>query len=58
MLLEQVLHIMQHQDIPRSLCFFPTANLCTFALRYIREKGKYGGKAMQTFAKPTPQLYE
>ena len=36
MLIEQVLHIMQNQDYPRFLCFFPTANICIFALRYIR----------------------
>lgn len=35
MLVEQVLHIMQNQDNPRSLCFFSTANICIFALRYI-----------------------
>lgn len=51
MLVEQVLHIMQNQDYPRSLCFFPTANICIFALRYIRENGKYGVKVMQTFVK-------
>ena len=44
MLVEQVLHIMLNQDNPRSLCFFSTANICIFALRYIRENGKYGKK--------------
>lgn len=53
MLVEQVLHIMQNQDNPRSLCFFSTANICIFALRYIRGNGKYGRKVIQTFAKPS-----
>ena len=51
MLLEQVLHIMLNQDYPRSV-IISTANIWTFALRYISENGKYGGKVMQTFAKP------
>lgn len=46
MLVEQVLHIMQNQDYPRFLCSFPTANICIFALRYIRGNGKYGVKVM------------
>lgn len=49
MLVEQVLHIMQNlqnQDYPRFLCLFSTANICIFALRYIRESGKYGVKVM------------
>ena len=53
MLVEQVLHIMQNQDNPRFLCLFSTANICIFALRYIRESGKYGVKVMQTFVKPS-----
>lgn len=53
MLVEQVLHIMQNQDYPRFLCLFSTANKCIFALRYIRESGKYGVKVMQTFVKPS-----
>lgn len=53
MLVEQVLHIMQNQDYPRFLCLFSTANICIFALRYIRGNGKYGVKVMQTFAKPS-----
>ena len=53
MLVEQVLHIMQNQDYPRFLCLFSTANICIFALRYIRENGKYGVKVMQTFVKPS-----
>lgn len=53
MLVEQVLHIMQNQDYPRFLCFFSTTNICIFALRYIRENGKYGVKVMQTFVKPS-----
>ena len=44
MLVEQVLHIMQNQDYPRFLCLFSTANICIFALRYIRGNGKYGKK--------------
>ena len=52
MLVEQVLHIMQNQDYPR-FCSFSTANICIFALRYIRESGKYGRKVMRTFAKPS-----
>ena len=52
-LLEQVLHIMQNQDYPRFLCLFSTANICIFALRYIRGNGKYGVKVIQTFAKPS-----
>uniref|UniRef100_UPI004024DA02 hypothetical protein n=1 Tax=Prevotella sp. TaxID=59823 RepID=UPI004024DA02 len=44
---------MQNQDYPRFLCSFPTANICIFALRYIRENGKYGVKVMQTFVKPS-----
>lgn len=51
MLLEQVLHIMLNQDYPRSV-IVSTANIWTFALRCISENGKYGGKVMQTFAKP------
>lgn len=51
MLVEQVLHIMQNQDNPRFLCLFSTANICIFALRYIRGNGKYGVKVMQTFVK-------
>ena len=50
-LLEQVLHIMQNQDYPRFFVFFSTANICIFALRYIRGNGKYGVKVMQTFVK-------
>ena len=53
MLVEQVLHIMQNQDYPRFLCLFSTANICIFALRYIRESEKYGVKVMQTFVKPS-----
>ena len=58
MLVEQVLHIMQNQDYPRFLCFFSTANICIFALRYIRESGKYGVKVMQAFVKPSSQPSE
>lgn len=58
MLVEQVLHIMQNQDYPRFLCFFSTVNICIFALRYIRESGKYGVKVMQTFVKPSSQPSE
>lgn len=43
-LVEQALHIMLNQDNPRSLVF-STANICIFALRYIREDGKYGEKS-------------
>ena len=57
MLVEQVLHIMQNQDYPR-FCIFSTANICIFALRYIRRNGKYGEKAMQTFVKPSSQPSE
>ena len=32
--------------------------LYKFALRYIRRNGKYGEKAMQTFAKPSSQPSE
>lgn len=46
MLVEQVLHIMQNQDYLRFLYFFPTANICIFALRYIRGNGKYSVKVM------------
>lgn len=58
MLVEQVLHIMQNQDYLRSLCFFSTANIRTFALHYIMENGKYGKKVIQTFAKPSSQPSE
>lgn len=58
MLVEQVLHIMQNQDYPRFLCLFSTANICIFALRYIRGNGKYGVKVMQTFVKPSSQPSE
>ena len=34
MLVEQVLHIMQNQDYPRSLCFFPTANISLIPQHY------------------------
>lgn len=44
MLVEQFLHIMLNQDDPRFLCFFSTANIYIFALRYIRENGKYEKK--------------
>ena len=57
MLVEQVLHIMQNQDYPL-FCIFSTANICIFALRYIRRNGKYGEKAMQTFVKPSSQPSE
>lgn len=57
MLVEQVLHIMQNQDYPRFLCFF-RPQIYIFALRYIRRNGKYGEKAMQTFAKPSSQPSE
>lgn len=53
MLVEQVLHIMLNQDYLRFFCFFSTTNICIFALRYIRESGKYGRKVIQTFAKPS-----
>ena len=42
---------MQNQDYLRFLCLFSTANICIFALRYIRGNGKYGVKVMQTFVK-------
>ena len=42
---------MQNQDYPRFFVFFSTANICIFALRYIRGNGKYGVKVMQTFVK-------
>lgn len=57
MLVEQVLHIMQNQDYPRFFCFF-RPQIYIFALRYIRRNGKYGEKAMQTFAKPSSQPSE
>ena len=57
MLVEQGLHIMQNQDYPR-FCVFSPANICIFALRYIRGNGKYGVKVMQTFAKPSSQSSE
>ena len=53
MSVEQVLHIMLNQDYPRFLCLFSTANICIFALRYIRENGKYEKKFIQTFAEPS-----
>ena len=59
MLVEQVLHIMQNQDYPRFFCaFFSTAKIYIFALRYIRENGKYGVKVIQTFVKPSSQPSE
>ena len=58
MFLEQVLHIMLNQDYISFFVLFSTANVGTFALRDIRENGKYGGKALQTFAKPSSQLSE
>ena len=58
MLLEQVLHIMLNQDYISFFVLFSTANVWTFALRYIRENGKYGEKAMQTFVKPSSQPSE
>ena len=50
MLVEQFLHIMLNQDDPH---FFSAANIYIFALRYIRENGKYGRKVIQTFVKPS-----
>ena len=44
MLVEQVLHIMQNQDYPRSLCFFRLQTYVLFALHYIMGNGKYGKK--------------
>lgn len=46
MFLEQVLHIMLDQDCSRSfsLCYFRPQMYELFALRYIRENGKDGGK--------------
>lgn len=59
MLVEQFLHIMLNQDDPRFLCFFfDHKYIYIFALRYIRENGKYGKKVMQTFAKPSSQPSE
>ena len=52
MLVEQFLHIMLNQDDPRFFVF-SAANIYIFALRYIRENGKYGKKVMQTFVKPS-----
>jgi|GEM_PF-2735297 len=52
MLVEQFLHIMLNQDDPRFFVF-SAANIYIFALRYIRESGKYGRKVIQTFAKPS-----
>lgn len=57
MLVEQVLHIMQTKTI-LVFVFFSTANICIFALRYIRRNGKYEEKAMQTFVKPSSQPSE
>lgn len=51
MLVEQVLHIMQNQDYLRFLCLFSTANICIFALRYIRESGKYRKKSYANVCK-------
>ena len=53
MLVEQFLHIMLNQDDPRFLFFRLQMYIYIFALRYIRENGKYGKKVMQTFAKPS-----
>ena len=53
MLVEQFLHIMLNQDDPRFLFFRLQIYIYIFALRYIRENGKYGKKVMQTFAKPS-----
>ena len=60
MLVEQVLHIMQNQDYPRffCVCFFSTAKIYIFALRYIMGNGKYEKEIMQTFAKPSSQPSE
>lgn len=58
MLVEQVLHIMQNQDYPRSLCFFRLQIYVLFALHYIMGNGKYGKKVMQTFVKPSSQPSE
>lgn len=58
MLVEQVLHIMLNQDYPRFLCFFSTAKIYIFALRYISGNGKYRKKVMQTFAEPSSQPSE
>ena len=44
---------MQNQDYLRFFCFFSTANIYIFALRYIMGNGKYGVKVMQTFVKPS-----
>ena len=52
MLVEQFLHIMLNQDDPRFFVF-SAAYIYIFALRYIRESGKYGRKVIQTFAKPS-----
>lgn len=52
MLVEQFLHIMLNQDDPHFFCFF-RLQIYIFALRYIRENGKYGRKVMQTFVKPS-----
>lgn len=58
MLVEQFLHIMLNQDDHRFFVFFGCKYIYIFALRYIRENGKYGKKVMQTFVKPSSQPSE
>ena len=56
MLLEQVLHIMPNQDYSRPLCYFRPQIYVLLHYAICRKKEKYKEKAMQTLAKPSPQL--
>lgn len=58
MFLEQVLHIMLDQDCSRSLCYFRPQMYELLHYAILRENGKYGEKALQTFAKPSSQPSE
>lgn len=60
MFLEQVLHIMLDQDCSRSfsLCYFRPQMYELLHYAILGENGKDGGKALQTFAKPSSQPSE
>ena len=58
MLLEQVLHIMLDQDCSRSLCYFRPQKYELLDYAILGKMENMGGKALQTFAKPSSQPSE
>lgn len=58
MFLEQVLHIMLDQDCSRSLCYFRPQMYELLHYAILGKMENMGGKALQTFAKPSSQPSE